>query len=235
MTEMTTSSVGAIGRSCDQTAPLGHLFDRLQSGEASLTGEGSFERVLVEELNRSSDQLGFAAHQVPGGIQSVTPWGPIATGAHGILDGGRDAQNGAFDRAAARQESADLGIGESDRPNQAEWVNYAELHPQNATFDTGVFSTLQADVHDRGAQPLDCSDGLGRSWSIEGDILLARDPKAGSDNADPLFDLPMDHVFFNGDGRPILLSSVINDIDRSAAAGGGQLILPDGAVLAYDP
>ncbi|MGI9451928.1 MAG: hypothetical protein ACR2QH_15000 [Geminicoccaceae bacterium] len=235
MTEMSTSSVGAIGKSCDQTASIDRLFDRIESGEASLTGDGSFERVLLDELKQSSDKLGLGFHQFPGDIQTETPWGPIATAALGIVDGGRDVQGNAFDRDAARQRNIDQSACEIDGLTQADWVNYAELHPQKAAFEAGVFSTLQADVYNPGGQPQDCSNSAGTSWTTEADTGLADDLKAGSINAAPFYDLPMNHVFFNGDGRPIFLSSVMDDLNMSPATGGGQIILPDGAVLAYNP
>ena len=231
MTEMTTSSVGVIGNACNQTASL----DRIEAGEASLTGDGSFERALLDEPKPSTDKSGQDLHQFPGDIRTATPWGPVATAVLGIVDGGRDAQGDAFDRNVARQRSVDQSAFEIDDLTQSDGVNYAALHPQKAAFEAGVFSTLQADVHHPGGQTRDGCNGAGASWSAETDPRLADELKPGSNDTAPFYDLPRNHVFYNGDGRPIFLSSVMDDLDMSPAAGGGQIILPDGAVLAYDP
>ncbi len=53
--------------------------------------------------------------------------------------------------------------------------------------------------------------------------------------------IPTGRVFFNGDGRPIVLSSIDAEYDDQPAAAdasssdGDLMILPNGAILSYDP
>ena len=213
MTEMTTSLGGSIGSGEDTSAArLDRLFDRIESGETSLTNDGSFEDVLLEELRRSND-----------------------TPASVIPDASQAVQNGNFYTVAGDQSSLGTDIRDSDFLDRAAYRFDIEHHPQRVIFDADAFGSLHADVRDQEGQSRPPFDGLERHWTgddvgVQSDRLIER-----LDEDAPAFDLPRDHVFFNGDGRPILLSSVTDDASFSLADDSNQIILPDGAVFDYQP
>ncbi len=236
MTEMTTSLPEGVGKASNQPAtPLDRLFDRIESGESLLSSDGSFERVLRDELRRSSEASAINVQYQPQHSPITPPWESIATGDLGILDGGLDIQNGTLYGAIGCQKGSRLSVDDIDIMDPAASSIYVELDPQEIAFDDNVFSTLYADVHDQGVQPLSHGDGISTPWTIDADNPLADELFAGLKSHAPAFELPMKHVFFNGDGRPIILSSVVGDTDVSLASGGDQIILPNGATFDYDP
>lgn len=238
MTEMTTSSAGGIENTNSQfAAPLDRLFDRVDSDKKLLAEGPAFEKVLLEELGQTGDTspLGLSATRVlPGDmLRSAPPWESAEAGAIGILDGGLNQQSGALYTKAGEMSYAPHDVDSSAMAPASDGI-HAEHHLR-VVFDVEIFNTLNADVHDHGGQRLASSDGVNTPWTVDADNPLADDLISGADGRAPVFDLPMDHVFYNGEGRPIPLSSVMDDINVSLAAGCDQIILPNGAVFDYDP
>lgn len=213
-------------------ASFGSTIDRLTditpSAEDSAAADGAptgatvaFEHALAEELRLAGD---------------VDPFGL-----------GSDLQNGAvLGKAGETQANAAqmdrIDAGTSPLFDAAEPGGLASSH-RRVGFggdDSSSHSSASGDDHfDRAADRRDPA----AFWV--GDHVATHPAFRSLDSsfAEEPFDdaIPTGRVFFNGDGRPIILSTFdAADHDQPAAADtpssdGDLMILPNGAVLAYDP
>jgi len=224
MTELAISSdSGSVGRGGQTSNSLDSLFNRILDGESPFSNDGDFERVLVGELKRSSETSAIGIRHAHSDVPAAPPWQPTATWA-------------AFDVANGKDQIAAHRVGGSDVFEPAAGSIYAQLHPQEVVFDADVFGTLNAGVHDQVDRPFDVSDvdDVEAPWTAIADNSIVDGLFAGLESHETAFDLKTDHVFFNGDGRPILLSSAMAEMDVAPATEGNQLILPNGSVFNYD-
>lgn len=213
-------------------ASFGSAVDRLTDMTPSTDGSSAnigapvgataaFERALTEELRRAGD---------------VDPF-----------DLGSDLQNGAVlsKVGETRQNLAGtdpVDAGSSSHIAAAEEIALAGPHRRVGFDGDDSSSRSSTSGDDRFDRTADRSNAAA-FWVGERvathpafrslDASFADEPLAGSTSTG--------QIFFNGDGRPIILSSIdAGDHDQLAAddalsSDGDLMILPNGAVLAYDP
>lgn len=204
-------------------ASFGSRIDRLndQTPIADQGGTGpaaAFERALADELKKAGD---------------VDPF-----------DFGPDPQNGAvLDKAgegrwmsaqAAAADLADMDVVDSDTVAwSSRRVGFGDDDGSSRLSGGG------GDRFDRGFE----ADDEAAFWI--GDRVASHPAYKGRDlpYAEDALVQPasIGQVFFNGDGRPIVLPSMdlgdrdAADVDETLSADGDLMILPNGAVVAYDP
>lgn len=212
---------------------LDELSDRLSKGERLHSDGETFEQVLHNELKQASEtsHLSFSASDLaPDEVLSAPPWEPLEAGAIGLLDGGLSLQNG-----AVYSKAGELAYTPPTRDNDptALGVDDQAKHHWRVAFDGTTYETYTSDLRDLGGQPLAFAEGASTPWTMDAHNPMAADlvsTTAGS----PDLVMATEHVFYNGDGRPIPLDSV-DRLSASLAADGDQIILPDGAIFDYNP
>lgn len=224
------------------TLPLDSVFQRTDFDAALFADANAFERILAHELRHAgatsplalsvADLTGPAERSDPSPILATPPWEPAQTGAAGVLDGGLSLQNGAVFTKAGEGYIA---------PNQLDALASAgrsgDIAPTDSwriDFDAGGVDLLKATIYDRQDHLVNIADAAPPSWL--NDVGFS---PTDADNVPSFADRPspdniwMDRVFFNGDGRPILPPR--SDERHDIFADGDVMILPDGAVVAFDP
>lgn len=235
MTVTTSLAAGIESANTEFGTFLDQLSDRIKNGEKLLADGAAFENLLLDELRQAGETSHLSLSVVDlthDDVPSAPPWEPLEAGAIGLLDGGLSQQNGVVYSRAGEMAYALSAVDGSALTPASDGL-HAEQHLR-VVFGEDVHKTLNADVHDRHCQPLPSSDGLLTPWTMEAHHPLVDDPTSNVTMEGPFLDLPMDHVFYNGEGRPITLASIDNS-SVSLAAEGDKIILPDGAIFDYDP
>ena len=206
-------------------ASLGNAIDRVadqgSSPAASTGAAASFERALAEELLRAGDvdQLDIAFDLQNGALLNRAGEPQLAGGRNDHVDSAASIPTDAADNASAAGSHRRVGFDDSD----------ASARP----FAGG-------DGFDQSLKDADPA----AFWV--GDRIVDHPAFRGAGSSfmeDPMTEpIPTGRVLFNGDGRPIILPAIDIDyhdepsgVDSAPADEGDLMILPDGAVIAYDP
>lgn len=222
----TPLAAGIENRNREFRACLDDLSDRISQGE-KLTADGAlFEQILADELKQASDTSLLSLSTVDD-LPAAPPWEPLEAGAIGLLDGGFSQQNGVLYSKAGEMSYASLRLDGGDLLTPDLGDGHGQ-HPWRVVFDGGLEGSMTAGLYDgRGGQPLGFADGANTPWTLDPLAEPVMPPE-------PEIVLATEHVFYDGEGRPISLDS-LGSFRESLAADGDKIILPDGAVFDYDP
>lgn len=204
-------------------ASFGSKLDRL-TGQTPSTDQvatgpaAAFERALADELQRAGDADPF-------------DFGPDPRNG-AVLDKAGEGRWNAAQAAAA--VPADIGIVDPDA------VTWSSRRVGFGDDDASArLSSGGDDRFDRGSEPGDETAFWIGDRVISHPAFKNRDlPDAESQLGEPHAN---DRVFLNGDGRPIILPSMdlggreAVDAGATLSADGDLMILPNGAVVAYEP
>lgn len=204
-------------------AGTGERVDRTPDVDGAVVESGAavaFEQALAAELRRAGDLDPF--------------------------DAGFEMQNGAVLSRAAESQQAAGRIDHSD----AGGVRMADADDKSAAAgpfrrvgfdDDSASSRISSEQGDRFGDILDVDHGAAfrRSDCIATHAAFLGGRSFSVDET-PEETLPGGRLFFNGDGRPIIPRASIEIHDEPVVADfscdeGDLMILPNGAVLAYDP